>query len=319
MRIDNHSHIGVDPLFYLQGWQPYCMDLTRHVMETEGAGIDAWVVFPFVSYMALDADSLWENRIQLSSREDRIPYQFENQRLCRELGSLEQGKRKRYLPFLIADPSRRTEEQVRSWEQLPKEYRVWGIKVQGTIIQSPVRGLLEQGRCILEYAQDHDIPLLIHTSIRPDDIWSQCSDVLDVVQRSPGVRFVLAHSCRFHHESLNRAAELPNAWVDCSAHVIQSTLAYRGYSGLAPEKDRFPSDYSSPETVLRDLAEAYPDKMIWGSDTPFYSIHYEHASFTSSYRREAACLDALPEDLQQKVSFTNTCAWLNADPADELQ
>jgi hypothetical protein len=62
--------------------------------------------------------------------------------------------------------------------------------------------------------------------------------------------------------------------------------------------------------VLRDLAEAYPDKLMWGSDSPYYSfvavIEGRRISLRSDYASEVAALRALPLQLQQQISETNT-------------
>lgn len=310
MRIDNHVHWGFDPLFYLQKWQPYCLDSTRFLQESEGTGIDRFIVFPFIAYMDLDFAALRRNEIRLDNRDDAIPYAFENERLREDMNLLPEEEKHRCLPFLIADPGRKTEEQVRCWEKLPADYRIGGIKIQPTIIQSNILTLLDKGSVILDYAEAHDLPLLIHSSIRVEDKWSQCSDILRVVESRPKVRFVLAHSCRFHLPSLQRAAELPNAWVDCSAHVIHCQCAASNHPAAAKPSERFDSNYESPETVLADLASAFPGKFIWGTDAPFYSIHYQHVKMISSYKREVACLDALSEKMQTEVAYDNTQQWL---------
>jgi len=311
MRIDNHTHIGVDPLFYLQSWSPYCLDIPRLFQEAEGCDIDAFVVFPFVSYMDLDQEALRSKRIALSERPDVVPYRFENRRLREEIERQPDELRWRLWPFLMADPARRQREQVAEWQRLTSDgYTVHGIKIQGTIIQSKVIRLLDEGACMLDFAEERDLPLLIHSSIKAEDEWSQCADLLRVAEARPQVRFVLAHSCRYHLPSLQRLAELPNAWFDCSAHVIHCGCAVQGLPAVAAPGERFQTDYSSPETVLRDLAEAFPDKLIWGTDAPFHSIHYEHVRLQSSYRREIACLEALPAALQERIAHRNTLAWL---------
>lgn len=317
MKIDNHVHIGVDPLFYLQGWSPYCLDLPQLHLEAEGTGINQWVVFPFVSYAALDCEALRQGRIAMGGGEDEIPYRFENRRLLEELNRLNPGVRAGFRQFLIADPGRQAAGQVLEWESLSREHRFHGIKIQATIIQSPITSLLAGAQCMLDFAEKRNLPFLIHSSIDPSDIWSQCADILRVVEARPGIRFVLAHSCRFHRKSLERVAALPNAWFDCSAHVIHCHSAARNLPVVAAPADRFPSDYSSPETVLRDLAEAYPDKLIWGSDAPFYSYEDKDIQLHSSYRREAAVLGALSPVLQELVSHRNTLAWLEGKAPPE--
>lgn len=163
---------------------------------------------------------------------------------------------------------------------------------------------------MLDFAAERGLPFLIHSSIAPDDVWSQCADILRVGEARPDVRFVLAHSCRFHKPSLDRVAALPNVWFDCSAHVIHCECAMRDFSAVAHRGERFSSDYTSPEKVLLDLAQAYPDKLIWGSDAPFYSYADDDLQLKSSYEREVEVLDALPTDLLKAASSTNTLRWL---------
>lgn len=314
MKIDNHVHIGVDPLFYLQGWSPYALDLQRLFNEAGDSGIDAWVVFPFVSYMAFDIEGLRQNRVELPKHATHIPYAFENRRLCDDIQRMEPERQRRLWPFLIADPFRMPAAQVKEWQRLPSNYPVHGIKIQPTILQSPIRSLLEEGRCMVEYAEANNLPFLIHSSIAPDDIWSQCRDILAVAEANPNVRFILAHSCRFHHESLRRVAELPNTWFDCSAHIIHCQCAVKNLPTVAVPPERFPSNYANPTQVLRDLAEAFPNKLIWGSDAPFYSYEDAKLQMRSTYRAEVAALDALPDSLREKVCFHNTLAWLGKKP-----
>jgi len=314
MRIDNHVHIGVDPMFYLRGFTPYCLDLVQLLVEARDTGIDRWVIFPFVAYLALDFQALREGKLQLSdSGNEKVPYQFENRRLLDEIKLLGEGEAEKFWPFLMADPGRCAAAQVREWESLVKTHKFHGIKIQPTILQSEITSLLGEAKCMVDFASERNLPFLIHSSISPTDRWSQCADILRVVESRPDVRFVLAHSCRFHHASLKRVAELPNAWFDCSAHGIHCDCAVQDLSTVAVSSERFPSDYSSPGTVLRDLAEAFPNKLIWGSDAPFYSYSDVTLKLLSSYEKEISYLNALPEELREKISHRNTLAWLRGD------
>ncbi len=313
MKIDCHAHIGVDPLFYLNSWSPYALGLPEFLVETDRSGIDLAVVFPFVSYLDLDLAAMREGKISYSGAFDGVPYRFENKRLLKEVYRLHPHSAGRVMPFLMADPGRLAVEQVGEWRQLIRDFKVFGIKIQATIIQSPITGLLGTAACLLDFAAEHNLPLLIHSSIDPSDKWSQCADILEVAAARPDVRFLLAHSCRFHHPSLQKVAELPNTWFDCSAHVIHCECAVKGLPTVAPESTRFPSDYNSPETVLKDLAAAFPEQLIWGSDAPFYSYADSNIQLTSSYSREVGCLDSLPSDLLERASHLNTLAWLHGN------
>jgi predicted TIM-barrel fold metal-dependent hydrolase len=313
MRIDNHTHIGFDPRFYLQGWSPYCADLSRLFTESEGAGIDRFVVFPFITYMDLDMALLRQDRVALSADPAAVPYRFENARLCNDIRRAPPEWQARLWPFLIGDPSRKPAEQVAEWRKLPSDYRAYGIKFQTHTIQSPILDLLGMGRCMLDYAEEKNLPLLIHPSVHPDDRWSQIADILRIVEARPRIRFALAHSCRFHLPMLRRVAALPNAWFDCASFIVHCTCAARNLPAVAVPGERFPADYSKPESVLRDLAAAFPEKLIWGSDAPYYSIEYDRLQIRSSYHAEAACLNALPIPAQDRVCRLNPLAWLGLE------
>lgn len=308
--IDNHVHIGVDPLFYINGWSPYSLDLVRLFQEAEGKGIGEWIVFPFVSYLALNLRAMRQGGIELDRHAQEIPYEFENWRLSRDLARLDPEQRVKFRQFLMADPGRHAAAQVQAWEKMGNTVDFHGIKIQATIIRSPITALAAKARCMLDFAAERNLPFLIHSSIAPDDRWSQCADILRIAELRPDVRFVLAHSCRFHRASLDRVAELPNTWFDCSAHIIHCRCAQANLSAVATPQERFPSDYSDPARVLADLAEAYPAKLIWGSDAPFYSYADDEIQLTSSYTEEAGILQSLPPDVRQRIASGNTLAWL---------
>ncbi|HUP81912.1 MAG TPA: hypothetical protein VM260_25395 [Pirellula sp.] len=54
MLIDCHNHIGTDLLFYLHGDFPYAQQLVQMQQESRPLGVTHWIVFPFVSYAAMD-------------------------------------------------------------------------------------------------------------------------------------------------------------------------------------------------------------------------------------------------------------------------
>lgn len=123
-------HIGVDPLFYLKGWSPYCLDLIRLQEETAGAGVDRWVVFPFVSYFALEMGALQRGGIEITHEGDSIPYRIEDRRLLEDLARLEpdtrqQSQRRKNFEILRAalDAEVRAEQEKDRiyWEPLKKE------------------------------------------------------------------------------------------------------------------------------------------------------------------------------------------------------
>lgn len=313
--IDCHVHLGVEMGAYLRGEYPYAQHGHDLVKTGAACGITHYVVFPMVSYLGLNLSALRENRIENRDALEQVPYAWENRRVMEECRLFaEDGKH--FLPFAMFDPSRQVPAQIAALRELRCDYKIWGLKTQPTMIQSPIRSLLDVGQGFLELAAEWDVPLLIHSSVLPADIWSQASDILDIAEQWPGVRFNIAHSCRFDRPCLDRLAALPNCWFDISAHGIHCQLAFKDSPIVAPAERRFTSDYARPEVVLYDLASAYPGKVLWGSDAPYYSfaapVEDETLALLSSYEAEASYLNALPGHMKQQISWDNILAWMGA-------
>ena len=196
-------------------------------MTREGGalGVDRWIVFPFVINLSLQIEALRRGEIVYGGIE-KVPYAFENRRLLREINELFPEEGKSCLPFVMLDPMREQTAQLAELRKLRGEYRFYGLKLQTTMLQSFIKSLGEEGRGFIELAAEWDIPFLIHSSVGPDDPWAQASDILDIAEKFPHVRFCLAHSCRYDRECLDRVNALPNAWFDCSAHCIQIGRAH---------------------------------------------------------------------------------------------
>lgn len=303
MIIDCHNHLGVDLLFYLNGWHPYAQDLPTLVTEGRHCGVDRWVVFPMVSNLTFAVPPMRRGQLEPGGCE-RVPYAFENERMLREIYELYPDLGRATLPFAILDPLRETAAQVATLRELHARFPFYGLKIQATIIKSDVTALLREGRGFLDFAAEYNLPFIIHSSVG-EDRWSQAKDILRVAEAAPHVRFCLAHSCRFDHECLDRVAELPNTWFDCSAHRIHCECVQLGLPNVAKAERRFPADYRDPDAVLRALAEAYPTKFIWGSDTPFQSYVDTEYSLRSTYAEEVACLKTAPAPLLADIACGN--------------
>ena len=317
MIIDCHNHIGVDLQMYLRGHFPYAQHLSDLEREGKSLGIARWIVFPMPSYLALDWAHLREGEIALSNALESVPFAWDNRRMLQEIYDLFPVQGKATIPFVMFDPAREQKAQIKALRELRGEYSFHGLKTQTTMIQSPIKSLLGEGRVFLELADEWNLPILIHSSVLPSDVWAQATDILDIAEQTPRVRFCLAHSCRFDREQLDRVAALPNAWFDCSAHGVHCQLAAQDHPIVAPKERRFQSDYARPDQVLLDLAEAYPNKLLWGSDAPFYSFAASEGGelfhLISSYSQESGYLQALPDDLKRRVSNANTLKLLGRE------
>ena len=312
MIIDCHNHVGADFMFWLRGDFPYAQHLITMTREGRALGVDRWIVFPFVINLSLQIEALRRGEIVYGGLE-KVPYAFENRRLLHEINELFPEEGKHCLPFMMLDPMREQAGQIAELRKLRAEYRFYGLKLQTTMLQSFIRTLGEEGRGFVDLAAEWDIPFLIHSSVG-DDPWAQASDILDLAEKFPHVRFCLAHSCRYDRECLDRVNALPNAWFDCSAHCIHCDGAVADLPYIAPRARRFDSDFTDPARVIADLAAAYPEKFMWGSDSPYYSyvamLGSERIALLSTYAKEVAALRAQPAAVLDRIADRNIRAWL---------
>lgn len=315
---DCHTHIGIELGHYLTGAFPYCQHFVDLCRDLDAGGIDKVVVFPMVTHFALDLEELKNGRIQPAEVPwSTYPYEFENEHFLAEIYDLFPDLADRAVPLVMIDPRRETERQIDNIVALSERYPVAGLKVQATIIQAEIKHLLGSG--FLELAESRDWPMLIHSSVHPDDPWSQVEDILDVVEATPGVRFNVAHTLRFDAVGLARLAALDNAWFDVSAFCIHCDLAADDSPVTAVGERKYPTDYRDCGAALTAFASAYPEKILWGSDAPYFSyvapfVKPDGTRMTfdlrSSMTRELAALRALPDDLLQKAAGDNPRAWL---------
>jgi predicted TIM-barrel fold metal-dependent hydrolase len=304
-RTDCHTHVGIDAAFYLAGWLPYAssaQDLLGHMAH---AHIDRAACFPNPTPSAFDPWAFAEHR-ELRQLPGRVPYAQENTVLIAELRRVDTHGQ--LLPFGMFDPDRNVAEQVAHLQTLAGDLK--GLKSQPTLLQSPVRQLLGPSRPLMEFAEAHDLPVVLHTSVEPNDRWSQTMDCLEVASEFPRVRFSMAHSMRFHAPSLRLASQLDNVWVDCSAHLLHCELALRASPVVAPPAERVDADFADPADVLRVVHEILDGKYVWGSDSPYQSWSDDDFTSIHTYSQEVDVLAELPAQLRSSMLSFAPDAWL---------
>lgn len=314
--LDAHTHVGADPTIQSIGAFPYCLSVEDLVLRLDRTGLDAAVCCPFV-YTEYFAFRAFRNGCMRRDprAESRCPYEFENQRLCMEVYTAFPQYALRLLPFAMFDPGRRPARQAACMRELASRHPLYGLKTATSYLRSHITALLGVGAPILDTARDLDVPVLIHTAVIPGDPWANVFEILKVVEARPDVRFCLAHTCRFDRRALQRAAALSNCFVDFSAFHIHCLLCMQESDAVASPKDRFPADFRDHAGAMRQIAEAFPETMVWGTDTPanLFLGRFVNDAGESIWMElpcapdtEAAELRKLPPALRRRISYTNT-------------
>lgn len=310
--IDAHTHVGADESVYVAGGYPYALSAQDLALRLEACGLGAAAVFPFPYSRFYDRDAFLEGEVRpAGDPRCPVPYALENEALCAEVQTAFPDLADRLLPFAFFDPGRLVAEQVRALRGLAARHAVFGLKTATSYNRAPLEDLLGPGRPLLDLAAAEDWPVMLHTSVLPGDPWAHVDAALAVVRARPGIRFCLAHACRFHRDALAAAAALPNCWVDTSALCIHCRLAVEDNPAVAPPAARLPAAYAEPASVLEVLAAACPERLLWGSDTPanLWIARYRDAAGEVSWLRlpsdwngEARLLHALPADLRRRLA-----------------
>ena len=313
--IDAHSHIGIALREAAQINFPYCSSAEDLAYRHKANGVDFGVVFPISPALYYDLPTIIETgELRPAARPiSRVPYERENRLLLTDVYRFCPEHSRRFMPFISVDPGRLIDEQIASLEELEQEFPIYGVKIHPLMAQSKALALLDVGAPLLEFFASRNWPVLFHASTDPTDPFSQAADILLVVERHPELRFCLAHCICCHRESLERAATLPNAYVDTAALKIQVEL-FRAEKSPA----MLDLDYDDHRRVFQELVERYPTTMLWASDAPFHSYItrrlqgegvYREFRLKGTYEEEKAAFDALAPSQRAQVS-ENTVRFL---------
>ena len=314
--IDAHAHLGFSLRAFASLGYPYAQSLEDLYYRQRAGGVDVNVVFPYAPDLYFEPHEVVKgNCVPDPAPISPVPYGLENRMLLREVFGFFPELSHRFLPFVSVDPGRLIAEQVAELEALEAEYPIYGLKLVPVFCQRPVTDLLDIGRPLLDFARERNLPVLLHTTTDPHEIYSRVDLTFQVVEANPDLRFCLAHCIGFHRGWLDRAAAMPNVFVDTSALKIQVQMVHEGNPLMAHGADLFPADYADHTAVMRALADAYPGTILWGTDSPAYTYmirrkqaedYYVTFNLKGSYEDEVAALNALPADLRRQVGNTNT-------------
>jgi len=319
--IDVHTHVGVDPKLYLGHSLPFCRSLDVSHAEAVGVGITHSVCFPWVTSLYYDLQELAKsgNVVLSGNGIGDAPYHFENEQMLRQLYETFPDFVPQFVPFVIVDTMRETTKQVDILTRLLDKYPFYGIKVHPRDAQAPVMTLDTEGAPILNFAREHDFPILIHGAATDIDPLSQVTDIMELATRHPDLRWCAAHFCSFNEGLFDRVDKMDNVWVDSAAMSIGCDTVMAGMNIYETGPAKIDADYSKPEDVFRALAERFPDSFMFGTDNPAHSwidtttyasgevVHYD---LRSSMEREKSMLSLLSGEILEKVSYRNALKFI---------
>ncbi len=258
--IDTHTHCGgMDLSNFYKGRYPSNQDILDLDEKRRRAGVDFQIVFPMPTSLYYNIPYYWKHRTFLPSGYCEYPFQLENHYL---LTQIEHFSLRKMLPFLAFSLQDKIAQQEGDILQLAEEYPIYGLKYHTKVDQKSA-DMLDMESGFVSIAEQLNIPIVFHTEQKG---CSSAMGVLELAARHPKVRFCAAHFGGFSAEFFKELEgySLDNVYLDTCPLLPRCADLNRHRP-----PDLLDLDYGNPQLVLAYFIERYPNRMLWGTDSPW--------------------------------------------------
>ncbi|MBQ9934368.1 MAG: amidohydrolase family protein [Lachnospiraceae bacterium] len=258
--IDTHTHSGgMDLSNFFNGRYPSNQDILDLNEKRIRNGVGFQIVYPMQTSIYYDITTYWKLREFLPSGYSEYPFQLENRYLLLQIRyfSLE-----RMLPFVGFSLQDKVIEQESDILRLAKDYSIYGLKYHTKIDQKSA-DKVDKESDFVEIAKHLNIPITFHTEQKGV---SSAISVLELASRYPEVRFCAAHFGGFSADFFRELDKYPydNLYFDTCP-----LLPRCHYLSNNRSSELLDLDYENPRSILKYFAEHYPDRVLWGTDSPW--------------------------------------------------
>lgn len=301
--IDTHTHCGgMDLSNFYKGRYPSSQDILDLEEKRRSGGVGYQIVFPMPTSLYYDIPAYWKDRTFLPSGYSAHPFQLENRYLFAQIGHF---NLERMLPFAAISLQAQVSAQEEDILHLAQQYPLYGLK-HHTKVDQKSADKLDRESGFVDLAEQLDIPIIFHTEQKG---CSGAMGVLELAARHPKARFCAAHFGGFSAEFFRELEEYTgdNLFLDTCPLLPRCASLSRSRS---PEL--LDLDYNDPQSVLAYFMERYPDRMLWGTDSPWTNYcllgdPMQKASPEFGYRQEA---EVIRSSGAQKKMTHNTIRYL---------
>lgn len=173
----------------------------------------------------------------------------------------------RFVPFISVDPNR-GEKAYEMMRRLVKKYDPIGLKLYPATGFYPDDPKLER---YWDLVDELGLVVTTHTgmALPPlDEKFCHPSNLKAVAEKHPDVKIIVAHlGGKFHDELFPLMDACDNVYTDCSA--------LQGW---------FLSDKTMIDKRLESVTSRYPDRVVWGTDSPLYEVQMPTSMYIQTIR-----------------------------------
>lgn len=291
--IDSHTHCGGFLLsnLLLESY-PYSQDTLDLVRKMQSNKVKYSICFPFP--------------IAHGFCESFTPELY-NRLLAKEVKTFGKGF---LLPFAYIRLDDTLQRQFGCLEQLFNDLPFYGVKLYPNCDKYSIcdNEIEEQ---LTTFLLSYDCPVIVHSSFEG---FGNPRIILDFARKHPNIRVTLAHAARFLKSAFSEIKNLQNVFLDCSPLNMLCEVMRN-----AAKKNRYEIEdfsFDKPEKVLYQLTAIFPDRLLWGSDSPcsFLTNFSDNAlvEFSEKYTYEAdiKVLRSLPFNYINQIANKNTLRFL---------
>lgn len=307
--IDAHTHIGgVSYTNMLLGGYPYSQSVDELLKEMNTNGISHAITTPFPVFYGHRKEVLVDEALaQVLLQYEKFPYCFANRMMLEEIKIFGEG---RFFPFVLMALNKDLEKQIEYISKLSEKYKIYGVKLY-TVYDNVCLSEMINSHIFTEFLKRYKYPIMIHSSF---DGAGDANDIVKFAEAYPEININIAHMARFKKKSLEEIKKLSNVYLDFSPFLMlcefMKNIKKDDGNGVFCDLN-----YEDPFDVLCYITEEFPQKIMYGSDAPFYTV-FEYSDMKSKeetrfvYKDTVKLLYKLPENIRERIVSKNVIDFL---------
>lgn len=254
------------------------------VLKARLSGIAKVITFPFPSTGYYNTRELVTRNQKIPSGQQDFPYQVENLALIKGCENTDFP----VLPFMAIDPSNHVHEQVESLRQIYEKRKFYGLKLHTLATGVSADKLI--GSEIVEFAQEKNVPVLIHSGL--GDEYSHPGNIVKLAKYSPDLRVCVAHLGWLDSDTIKEVAKSDNLFIDTCPFLQICNRVRKGSKMIY--NPNLVDPYKPAESMYR-YYNLLKDSLIWGTDEPWTKCISARGNISSNhtYGDEARVISGL--------------------------
>lgn len=284
--IDCHTHIGVSLKNYICSNGCYCQSINELLLKMQVYGIGCSIVFPY-------PENTWNRITNIKMNDNKVfiaeKYEYELANL-NLLNEIKERKIKNLLPFIIVNPNQNLEyiyDLIEKYNQY-----IYGIKIHTTSCEC--NPSLLSNKILVDVCEIYNLPLIFHT--RACEKEYNYLSVLDFAKRNPNLRVCISHLGGFDENFIENVKKYNNVFFDVSPLHYLCYYASIGNKKIISE-NKLNLNYINPEEVFVYFYNLLPNKILWGTDTPFGVIN----KCEDSYYEEIKIYNKINDKVKKRI------------------